>query len=161
MSSQPSGIYKCTQTTGNYLVWNGAGYIFFNRILPFGLCSAPYIFNMLSDALEWILIDKLGVANLFSFLKFLGISLDSVNMLALLPPDQLSQARTLLARWRKRSSCKLKELQSRIGILQFPCRFITPGAHIFTTSDWQFVYHSSDPCISYDVFLDKFKSSYD
>ena len=147
------------------------GLYFFDRVLPFGLRSAPYIFNMLSDALEWILINKLGVSNVLhilddfflaeaaprsscstslckllcfftelnvpiapgktyapsQFLEFLGISLDSVNMVALLPPDKLSQARTLLARWRKRSSCKLKELQSLIGILQFACRVIAPG----------------------------------
>jgi hypothetical protein len=30
-------------------------------VLPFGFRSAPFIFNMLSDALEWILIHKLGV----------------------------------------------------------------------------------------------------
>ena len=147
------------------------GLYFFDRVLPFGLRSAPYIFNMLSDALEWILINKLGVSNVLhilddfflaeaaprsscstslckllclftelnvpiapgktyapsQFLEFLRISLDSVNMVALLPPDKLSQARTLLARWRKRSSCKLKELQSLIGILQFACRVIAPG----------------------------------
>ena len=43
------------------------------------------------------------------------------------PPDKLSQARTLLANWRKRSSCKLKELPSLIGVLQFACRVISPG----------------------------------
>ena len=147
------------------------GLYFFDRVLPFGLRSAPYIFNMLSDALEWILINKLGVSNVLhilddfflaeaaprsscstslckllclftelnvpiapgktyapsQFLEFLRISLDSVNMVAFLPPDKLSQARTLLGRWRKRSSCKLKELQSLIGILQFACRVIAPG----------------------------------
>ena len=29
--------------------------------LPFGLCSAPYIFNQLSDALEWILKHNYGL----------------------------------------------------------------------------------------------------
>ena len=48
-------------------------------------------------------------------------------MVALLPADELSQARTLLARWRKRSSCKLKELQSLMQILQFACRVLAPG----------------------------------
>ena len=36
------------------------GLYFFDRVLPFGLRSAPYIFNVLSNALEWILINKLG-----------------------------------------------------------------------------------------------------
>ena len=41
---------------------------FFDRVLPFGLRSAPFIFNMLSDALEWILIHKLGVSNVLHIL---------------------------------------------------------------------------------------------
>ena len=35
------------------MFWNGQYY--FDRVLPCGLCSAPYIFNQLSDAIEWIL----------------------------------------------------------------------------------------------------------
>ena len=31
---------------------------YFDKVLPFGLRSAPYIFNQLSDALEWILLNK-------------------------------------------------------------------------------------------------------
>ena len=60
-------------------------------------------------------------------LEFLGISLDSVRMIAYLPPVKLGQARSLLENWQKRSSCKLKELQSLIGVLQFACRVIAPG----------------------------------
>lgn len=147
------------------------GLYFFDRVLPFGLRSAPYIFNMLSDALEWILINQLGVSNVLHILddfflaeaaprsscltslckllclfteldvpiapgktfapsqtlEFLGITLDSVRMLAYLPQDKLSQARALIENWRKRSSCKLKELQSLIGVLQFACRVVAPG----------------------------------
>ena len=147
------------------------GLYFFDRVLPFGLRSAPYIFNMLSDALEWILINKLGVSNVLHILddffiadgvprsacltslckllclftelnvpiapgktyaptqtlEFLGITLDSIRMLALLPDDKLNQARILLKNWRKRSSCQLRELQSLIGVLQFACRVIAPG----------------------------------
>ena len=44
------------------------GLYFFDRVLPFGLCSAPFIFNMLSDALELILIHKLGVSNVLHIL---------------------------------------------------------------------------------------------
>ena len=144
---------------------------FFYRVLPFGLRSAPFIFNMLSDALEWILIHKLGVSNILHILddffiaepaqrsacltslckllclfteldvpiapgktyapnqvlEFLGISLDSVRMIAYLPPDKLGQARSLLENWQKCSSCKLKALQSLIGVLQFACRVIALG----------------------------------
>ena len=144
---------------------------FFDRVLSFGLRSAPFIFNMLSDALELILIHKLGVSNVLHILddffiaelaprsacltslckllclfteldvpiapgktyapnqvlEFLRISLDSVRMIAYLSPDKLGQARSLLENWQKRSSCKLKELQSLIGVLQFACRVIAPG----------------------------------
>ena len=41
---------------------------FFDCVLPFGLRSAPFIFNMLSDAFEWILIHKLGVSNVLHIL---------------------------------------------------------------------------------------------
>ena len=38
------------------MFWNGQYY--FDKVLPFGLRSAPYIFNQLSDAIEWILLNK-------------------------------------------------------------------------------------------------------
>lgn len=36
--------------------WKGKYY--YDKVLPFGLRSAPYIFNQLSDAIEWILVNK-------------------------------------------------------------------------------------------------------
>jgi hypothetical protein len=36
--------------------WNGKYY--YDKVLPFGLRSAPFIFNQLSDAIEWILSNK-------------------------------------------------------------------------------------------------------
>lgn len=38
------------------MCWNGK--YFYDKVLPFGLRSAPYLFNQLSDALEWILLNK-------------------------------------------------------------------------------------------------------
>ena len=38
------------------MYWNNSYY--FDKVLPFGLRSAPYFFNQLSDALEWILLNK-------------------------------------------------------------------------------------------------------
>ena len=37
------------------------GLYFFDTVLPFGLRSAPFLFNMLSDALEWIIRNKLNI----------------------------------------------------------------------------------------------------
>ena len=41
------------------MYWDGKYY--YDRVLPFGLRSAPSIFNQLSDALEWILINKRNI----------------------------------------------------------------------------------------------------
>ena len=38
------------------MFWNGQYYV--DKVLPFGLRSAPYIFNQLSDAIAWILPNK-------------------------------------------------------------------------------------------------------
>lgn len=42
------------------MFWNGQYY--FDKVLPFGLRSAPYIFNQLSDAIEWILLNKCAIS---------------------------------------------------------------------------------------------------
>ena len=49
------------------MYWNNSYY--FDKVLPFGLRSAPYIFNQLSDALEWILLNK-------CFISYVGHILD-------------------------------------------------------------------------------------
>ena len=42
--------------------------VFFDRALPYGLRSAPKIFNAVADALEWIVKD-LGVQYLWHYLE--------------------------------------------------------------------------------------------
>ena len=42
------------------MFWDGQYY--FDKVLPFGLRSAPFIFNQLSDALEWILLNKCAIS---------------------------------------------------------------------------------------------------
>ena len=52
--------------------WNGCMYV--DTVLPFGLRSAPKIFNAIADALEWILSSE-GVTDLLHYLDdflFLG-----------------------------------------------------------------------------------------
>ena len=51
------------------MYWNNSYY--FDKVLPFGLRSAPHIFNQLSDALEWILLNK-------CFISYVGHILDDV-----------------------------------------------------------------------------------
>lgn len=47
------------------ILWNNKIYI--DKMLPFGLRSAPIIFSAVADALQWILI-KQGIANLLHYL---------------------------------------------------------------------------------------------
>ena len=46
--------------------WNGLFY--FDEFLPFGLRSAPHIFNQLSDAIEWIMSNNYSVDNILHIL---------------------------------------------------------------------------------------------
>ena len=46
--------------------WKGQYY--YDKVLPFGLRSAPFLFNQLSDALEWVLIQKCAISFVCHFL---------------------------------------------------------------------------------------------
>ena len=48
--------------------WRGK--FFVDLALPFGLCSAPYIFNSVADLVEWILQNKYRVLNLMHYLDY-------------------------------------------------------------------------------------------
>ena len=41
---------------------------FFDTVLPFGLRSAPYLFDQFSGIIEWIIINKLGIPNVIHIL---------------------------------------------------------------------------------------------
>ena len=46
--------------------WRGHYYV--DKCLPFGLRSAPYLFNMVANAVQWILSHHFQVANFFHYL---------------------------------------------------------------------------------------------
>ena len=46
--------------------WGGLYY--YDKVLPFGLRSAPFLFNQLSEAVEWILYDKCQISYVAHFL---------------------------------------------------------------------------------------------
>ena len=46
--------------------WRGQFYV--DLALPFGLRSAPYIFNLVADLVEWIIWNKYNVADLMHYL---------------------------------------------------------------------------------------------
>ncbi len=47
------------------LYWKGSYYV--DKCLPFGLRSAPYLFNLLADAIEWILKHNYAVDNVLHY----------------------------------------------------------------------------------------------
>ena len=44
------------------------GQFFVDLALPFGLCSAHYIFNCAADMVQWIILNKYSVADLMHYL---------------------------------------------------------------------------------------------
>ena len=42
------------------ICWDGKFY--YDKVLPFGLRRAPHIFNQLSDAIKWILVNKCAIS---------------------------------------------------------------------------------------------------
>ncbi len=63
-------------------------------------------------------------------LEFLGLELDTDAMEARMPPDKLIWLGDLLADWRQRRTCRLRDLQALIGFLQFAAQVI-PHARAF------------------------------
>ena len=59
-----TATYPSTPVTDMCLAWNGKT---IDGALPFGLRSAPKIFNTVADVLEWILRQR-GVKNVFYYL---------------------------------------------------------------------------------------------
>ena len=45
--------------------WGGVTYV--DKVLPFGLCSAPKIFSAIADAAQWILVQR-GVTHILHYL---------------------------------------------------------------------------------------------
>ena len=90
--------------------------------------------NMLDISLA--LFSKLGVPiaeekveGPVTSLKFLGLEVDTVNMLVKLPPDKLSKLKEIVNNFVSKGLVKvrLRELQSVIGSLSFACKAIVPG----------------------------------
>ncbi len=63
-------------------------------------------------------------------LEFLGLELDTDAMEARMPPDKIAWLGDLLADWRQRRTCRLRDLQALIGFLQFAAQVI-PHARAF------------------------------
>ena len=60
-------------------------------------------------------------------LTFLGITLDTQQMMAHLPKDKLQRIRTLLAAWLKKRKATKKEIHSLVGLLEHATKVVKPG----------------------------------
>lgn len=149
--------------------WLGSYYV--DLALPFGLRSAPFIFDSIASMVEWISRTNWGVSDLVHYLDdfitagppksescahnfnmameccaqlglplhpnkcqgpattlvVLGIELDSVNQIARLPQEKMSNLRSLLNSWLKRRWCRRNELESIIGHFQHAAKVVWPG----------------------------------
>ena len=65
------------------MYWEGGYY--YDKVLPFGLRSAPFLFNLLSDAIEWILLNEC----LISFVCHILDDFLIIEPAALSPPFHL------------------------------------------------------------------------
>lgn len=60
-------------------------------------------------------------------LTIYGIEVDSVFMKSCLPQDKLEHLRSVLAATSRKKKGTLRDLQSLIGLLNFPCIVVVPG----------------------------------
>ena len=60
-------------------------------------------------------------------LNFLGITLDTSRMEALLPADKLQRTRELVSLWMLKKTATKREILSLIGVLQHATKIVQPG----------------------------------
>jgi len=65
-----------------------------------------------------------GPSDVFTFL---GITLDTKNMMVRLPADKLQIIYNLLATWLRKRSARKREILSLVGLLQHATKVVKPG----------------------------------
>ena len=61
------------------------------------------------------------------WLTFLGIEMDTENLILCLPVDKLTTLKELVREWLSKKACTLRDLQSLAGKLQHACKVVQPG----------------------------------
>ncbi|KAF4769439.1 hypothetical protein HAV15_008849 [Penicillium sp. str.  len=132
--------------------WNGSTYV--ECCLPFGLATAPFLFNLFAEALHWILQCLLPIFYINHYLDdfiaiirpsslsdpmgpsdevyngvtdYLRIQIDSIAMEARLPPDKLCRATLDAAAALSAASLSLKQTERLTGSLAFCSRVVRLG----------------------------------
>ena len=127
------------------MFWDGMHYV--DTCLPFGLCSAPYLFNHFADALHWVLaIPPLSKSH-SHFVKGWGFLLPLRNWrdhqhkstswalswirrpakVLSLPQDKLRDILQMVQSWLGRHKSTKHELLSLIGKLSFAAKVVPAG----------------------------------
>ena len=88
------------------------GLYFFDMLLPFGSQSAPYLFNLLSEGLEWIIHSKLNIPGILHILDDFFIALP--------PPGSLCST----------ALCELLTLFTDLGIPLAPGKTFHPSTEL-------------------------------
>ena len=88
------------------------GLYFFDMVLPFGLRSAPYLFNLLSEGLEWIIHSKLNIPGVLHILDDFFIAFP--------PPRSLCST----------ALCELLTLFTDLGIPLAPGKTFRPSTEL-------------------------------
>ena len=60
-------------------------------------------------------------------LTFLGIEMDTENLILRLPVDKLTTLKEMVREWLPKKACTLRDLQSLAGKLQHACKVVRPG----------------------------------
>lgn len=90
-------------------------------------CGANQALILSSCAQLGVLVSPEKALGPGTCLPILGIEVDTVEWCTRLPQEKLLEYQAELRQWRGRSSARLKELQSLIGILLYACRVVVPG----------------------------------
>ena len=69
ISAGHSVIARFVQRTGTFLVCAGRGSNYYDKVLPFGLRSAPFIFNEVAEAFQWICAHHLSIEDMLHLLN--------------------------------------------------------------------------------------------
>jgi len=135
--------------------WRGQLYL--DKVLLFGLQSAPIIFSSIGDTIEWMVGQRevelifivagearshkcsQGPAILLrtcedagaSCLTVLGREVDTALTQLRLPKEKLVHLREALDGWRGRKWCSKRELLSLVGSLQHAAKTVRPVGRLF------------------------------
>lgn len=135
-ASSSCAIFEKFSTALQWIATHKRGISYITHILDdFLILGPPNSSKCQEDLGNFLLLCKdIGVPikqekteNACQVITFMGLELDSINMVARLPVEKLNKLRVLLTQYAKARKIKLKDLQSLLGLLNFCCSVVVPG----------------------------------